>query len=66
MGLCLYMHYLFCQGRESPTCDEKRGEGKREMKHRPSDEKWTLKQMGSLSNEGKVRLEVDKHAFLTQ
>ena len=29
--------------RECPTCDEKRGEGKGEMDHRPQDEKWTRK-----------------------
>ena len=29
--------------RECPTCDEKRGKGKKEMVHRPLDEKWTRK-----------------------
>ena len=44
------IHNIFCRGREVKhsdesvlTCDEKRGEGKGEMNHRPLDEKWTCK-----------------------
>ena len=39
----------YCQGKEVKhwdechTCDEKRGEGKGKIKHRPKDEKWTSK-----------------------
>ena len=45
----IYALYFFSRvnsktlGQECPTCDDKRGEGKEEMDHRPSDEKWTRK-----------------------
>ena len=47
--ITMHAQYFFSRGkgktlrRECPTCDEKRGEGKGEMDHRPQDEKWTRK-----------------------
>ena len=55
-SMIMYFFYLdplqktgYCQGKEVKhwdechTCDEKRGEGKGKIKHRPKDEKWTSK-----------------------
>ena len=42
--------------RECPTCNEKRGEGKGEMDHHSSDEKWTRKPVFILSSNKQLEL----------